>query len=317
MVNLETAVTEGGVPVPGKEFVFRAPSSALKALDAAGVDVATVANNHGMDYGESGLLDTLEAQIAEAVALVGAGRDIDEAYTPHVAEVNGQTVALFGATDVMDDHLIPEWTAGEGSPGLASTKGEMRERMLEAVSEAADEHDEPEHQGGAQRVGEQEPEPGRPGVHDGGAPVELRRGRRRILAEAAGEPGVGPPDRAVPVHDGDAEVGRRQPVPDGRFGAVADAEDGRREQHDVDQRDAQQQDAAERAPPGRVAGREAADEEGPEEHVAGEDEIQHGGPPVTAKRSSSGPSRRYVGGAGARYAVVGCPQAAAMAAGSQ
>ncbi|WP_431888917.1 CapA family protein [Nocardiopsis alba] len=141
MVNLETAVTEGGVPVPGKEFVFRAPSSALEALDAAGVDVATVANNHGMDYGESGLLDTLDHGDGSPVALVGAGRDIDEAYTPHVTEVNGQTVALFGATDVMDDHLIPEWTAGEDSPGLASTKGEMRERMLEAVSEAAHEHD--------------------------------------------------------------------------------------------------------------------------------------------------------------------------------
>ncbi|GAA1456641.1 CapA family protein [Nocardiopsis exhalans] len=141
MVNLETAVTEGGTPVPGKDFVFRAPASALEALDAAGVDVATVANNHGMDFGEDGLLDTLDNGDASPVALVGAGRDIDEAYAPHVAEVNGQSVAMFGATDVLDDHLIPAWTAGEGKPGLASTKFEMKDRMLQAVSEAADEHD--------------------------------------------------------------------------------------------------------------------------------------------------------------------------------
>lgn len=141
MVNLETAVTEGGTPVPGKDFVFRAPASSLEALDAAGVDVATVANNHGMDYGEQGLLDTLDNGDASPVTLVGAGRDADEAYTPHVAEVNGQSIALFGATDVIDDHLIPEWTAGEGKPGLASTKGEMRARMVSAVSEAAAEHD--------------------------------------------------------------------------------------------------------------------------------------------------------------------------------
>ncbi|GAB3742549.1 CapA family protein [Nocardiopsis nanhaiensis] len=141
MVNLETAVTEGGTPVPDKEFVFRAPSSALEALDAAGVDVATVANNHGMDFGEEGLLDTLDNADASPVALVGAGRDIDEAYAPHVAEVNGQTVAMFGATDVLDEHLIPEWTAAEDKPGLASTKYDMKEQMLEAVSEAADEYD--------------------------------------------------------------------------------------------------------------------------------------------------------------------------------
>lgn len=141
MVNLETAITEGGTPVPGKDFVFRAPASALAALDAAGVDVATVANNHGMDFGEEGLLDTLDHGDASPVALVGAGRDIDEAYAPHVAEVNGQSVAMFGSTDVLDDHLIPEWTAGVGKPGLASTKFEMKDRMLQAVSEAADEHD--------------------------------------------------------------------------------------------------------------------------------------------------------------------------------
>ncbi|MEE2039021.1 CapA family protein [Nocardiopsis sp. CT-R113] len=141
MVNLETAITEGGTPADGKEYLFRAPASALEALAAGGVDVATIANNHGMDYGTDGLIDTLENGEASDVALVGAGRDAAEAYTPHVAEVNGQSVALFGATDVMDDHLMAEWTAGEGKPGMASTKNEMRERMLTAVSEAAAEHD--------------------------------------------------------------------------------------------------------------------------------------------------------------------------------
>ncbi|MFD6951895.1 poly-gamma-glutamate biosynthesis protein [Nocardiopsis sp. TSRI0078] len=141
MVNLETAITEGGTPAPGKQYVFRAPTSALEALDAAGVDVATIANNHGMDYGVDGLTDTLESAEASPVQLVGAGRDIEEAYSPHVAEVNGQSVAMFGATDVLDDHLMSAWTVGEGKPGMASTKGEMKQRMLTAVSEAAAEHD--------------------------------------------------------------------------------------------------------------------------------------------------------------------------------
>lgn len=141
MVNLETAVTQGGTPAPDKTYAFRAPATALEALDAAGVDVATIANNHGMDYGVDGLTDTLANGGASPVSLVGAGRDAEEAYTPHVAEVNGQSVALFGATDVLDDHLMAEWTAGEGKPGLATTKGEMRQRLLTAVSEAAAEYD--------------------------------------------------------------------------------------------------------------------------------------------------------------------------------
>ncbi|MBC6460973.1 CapA family protein, partial [Actinomadura sp. HBU206391] len=54
MVNLETAVTTGGAPAP-KQFVFRAPPAAFQAVRSAGVDVVTMANNHGMDYGEAGL----------------------------------------------------------------------------------------------------------------------------------------------------------------------------------------------------------------------------------------------------------------------
>ncbi|MDE3725153.1 CapA family protein [Nocardiopsis sp. N85] len=141
MINLETAITEGGTPAPGKQYLFRAPSSALDALEAAGVDVATIANNHGMDYGVDGLMDTLDNGAASEVALVGGGLDIEEAYAPHIAEVNGQTVAMFGATDVLDDHLMAEWTPGEGKPGMASTKGEMKQHMIDAVAEAAAEYD--------------------------------------------------------------------------------------------------------------------------------------------------------------------------------
>ena len=61
MVNLETAITTGGTPAPGKQFTFRAPAAALTALKAAGVDVASMANNHGMDYMQSGLADSLAA----------------------------------------------------------------------------------------------------------------------------------------------------------------------------------------------------------------------------------------------------------------
>ena len=141
VVNLETAVTDGGTPAPGKQFVFRAPATAFTALESAGIDVVTVANNHGMDYGTDGLLDTLDNAEAAGFPVIGAGRDLAEAYEPEFFEVNGNTLAIIGATDVLDDHLIPEWTAGEGKPGLASTKGEMLTHALQAVEEARAEAD--------------------------------------------------------------------------------------------------------------------------------------------------------------------------------
>ena len=53
VVNLETAVTNGGSPT-SKAFVFRTPASAFAALRGGGIDVASMANNHGLDYGETG-----------------------------------------------------------------------------------------------------------------------------------------------------------------------------------------------------------------------------------------------------------------------
>jgi poly-gamma-glutamate synthesis protein (capsule biosynthesis protein) len=138
MVNLETAVAEGGTRAP-KEFAFRAPPESLTALAGAGVDVVTLANNHGMDYGEDGLGESLAAERDTGVPVVGIGADDTEAYAPWLVEVRGQRIAVLGATQVLDDSLIDAWTAGPGKPGLASAKEE--ERLLQAVREARAEAD--------------------------------------------------------------------------------------------------------------------------------------------------------------------------------
>lgn len=133
MVNLETAVTNRGTPAT-KAYVFRAPRSAFAALRAGGVDVTTVANNHGMDFGRTGLADTLAAGRRAGIPVVGAGRNGGQAYAPHRVTVKGQRIAIIGATQVLDDHLISAWTAGPGKMGLASAKDEPR--LLRAVREA-------------------------------------------------------------------------------------------------------------------------------------------------------------------------------------
>lgn len=122
VLNLETAITEGGDRLD-KSFTFRAPPRILDALEAGGVDVVSLANNHGMDYGLRGLQDSVSAKRARADGMViGIGLDEDEAYAPHLTEIDGQRIAVIGATQVLDDSLIESWTAGPDKPGLASAK---------------------------------------------------------------------------------------------------------------------------------------------------------------------------------------------------
>lgn len=133
MVNLETAITTRGTPV-AKDFTFRAPPAAFTALAAAGVDVATVANNHGLDYGPVGLADTVAAAKAAGFPIVGIGATAAEAYAPWRTEVNGQRISVIGATQVIDSELITSWTATDTHPGLASAKDV--DRLVAAVRAA-------------------------------------------------------------------------------------------------------------------------------------------------------------------------------------
>ncbi len=133
MVNLETAVTDRGTRA-SKAFTFRAPETGFAALDAGGVDVVSVANNHGMDFGPAGLRDTLAAARDAGMPVVGAGANERRAYAPFRRTVNGQRVAIIGATQVLDDTLIEAWTARAHKAGIASAKREQR--LAQAVREA-------------------------------------------------------------------------------------------------------------------------------------------------------------------------------------
>lgn len=132
--NLEAAITTGGAAVD-KQFTFRVPPSILDALEAGGVDVVSAANNHGIDFGPAGLVDTLAAKAARADGMViGIGADEDEAYAPFVVEVGGHTVAVIAASQVIDGDFITSWTAGAGKPGVASAK--RVDRLVDEVRAA-------------------------------------------------------------------------------------------------------------------------------------------------------------------------------------
>jgi poly-gamma-glutamate capsule biosynthesis protein CapA/YwtB (metallophosphatase superfamily) len=133
MVNLETAVTTRGTAAD-KKYTFRAPPAAFTALRAAGVDVVTMANNHGEDFGPLGLADTLDAARAARFPVVGIGADEDAAFAPYDVTIKGQRIAIIGATQVLDAKLMSAWSAGPDKPGLASAYNVPR--LLAAVRAA-------------------------------------------------------------------------------------------------------------------------------------------------------------------------------------
>ncbi len=133
IVNLETAITERGTAEP-KTYTFRAPQSAFAALRGAGVDVVSMANNHGLDFGPVGFLDSIYAADAEAFSVIGIGGDDDVAYAPYRTTIRGQRIAVIGASHVIDSALMSSWVATDDHAGIASAY--ETERLLLAVREA-------------------------------------------------------------------------------------------------------------------------------------------------------------------------------------
>jgi poly-gamma-glutamate synthesis protein (capsule biosynthesis protein) len=86
--NLEAAATRGGKRVE-KAYNFRFDPNALDALKNAGFAYFSITNNHSIDYGREGFLDTLSALSRYGIGTSGAGADKTEAWRPFTAAVKG------------------------------------------------------------------------------------------------------------------------------------------------------------------------------------------------------------------------------------
>jgi hypothetical protein len=115
VVNLETAVGSSGSP-QAKQYTFHSPPSLLRALRSSGVQVVSLANNHSLDFGAGALLETIGNARSAGLAVIGAGANASEAFSPAVVSTPGGTVALIGLSQVVP----PGWAAGPGRPGVAS-----------------------------------------------------------------------------------------------------------------------------------------------------------------------------------------------------
>jgi len=134
--NLEGALTEGGSPWP-KAYNFRTPPSLAAGLPRAGFHVVSLANNHTMDYGASGLRDTVAALDAIGVRHAGAGDNLAQAAAPVVERANGLRVAFVACVLTPSEgggFDIHAWSAAAAAPGvfvcddarLAAAVGEAR-----------------------------------------------------------------------------------------------------------------------------------------------------------------------------------------------
>jgi len=131
LINLECDPTDRGTLLSDKPYSFRCPPESLAAMKAAGVDVASMGNNHSGDYGDEGLLDGRANLAAAGLNPVGAGKDLTEANAAVFFDLDGRRVAVLAFSAVSgvayewpytpDDHanLRSPWFATTERAGVA------------------------------------------------------------------------------------------------------------------------------------------------------------------------------------------------------
>jgi hypothetical protein len=127
IINLETAVTRVDDPWP-KGINYRMNPDNVPCVAAAGIDCCVLANNHVLDWGRDGLLETLEVLHRAGLKTTGAGRNLEEASAPAIVQLPDDRRALVYAFACPSSGVPNEWAATADRPGV---------NLLDDDSEAA------------------------------------------------------------------------------------------------------------------------------------------------------------------------------------
>lgn len=119
--NLEGAICGDLPPLPGKVEAgsgghLRMPVGTAQGLRVVGFSALSLANNHSMDFGEEGLLQTMDALRRVGIPFAGAGANDSEAHKPCFVEKKGVRIGFIAYTSVYVPLSFP---AGPNKPGCA------------------------------------------------------------------------------------------------------------------------------------------------------------------------------------------------------
>lgn len=133
--NLETVASDPkyAVQASGKLFTFNSPIESIDVLKRNKIEIVSLANNHTMDYGSAALVNTMENLKSRGILYVGAGNNINEAFSPKYLNYKGTIIALLAFND------IENWFADATDYSAGSAffnKDRIRNSLIEANEKA-------------------------------------------------------------------------------------------------------------------------------------------------------------------------------------
>ncbi|MBQ6843958.1 MAG: CapA family protein [Agathobacter sp.] len=136
MINNEFPFSNRGSQHPDKQFTFRVDPKYVSMLQDMGVDVASLANNHALDFGTEALLDSFTTLEDAGIPYVGAGETKERAEEAVFVEAGGRTIGVLSASRVIP---VVEWNIETRQPGLFCTYDSTR--LVQRIKEVEEQCD--------------------------------------------------------------------------------------------------------------------------------------------------------------------------------
>ena len=132
LINFENAATTSGDALKG-DVPLKCDPSYVPLAKANNVTVAALANNHAIDYGITGMQDTLENLKNADITPMGAGNTEDEAHQAVVKDVNGRKITIL---NYMDSENFAEYSydampyANGSNPGYSAYDSQDAQKQI-------------------------------------------------------------------------------------------------------------------------------------------------------------------------------------------
>ncbi len=119
IINLETSVTTSNDYWKNKGINYRMHPKNIACLSSAHIDFCSLANNHVLDWGYSGLEQTLETLKKEDLKFSGAGLNVEEAEKPAIFRIYDKTRLIVLSFGLQSSGIPYSWQATEDKPGVS------------------------------------------------------------------------------------------------------------------------------------------------------------------------------------------------------
>jgi len=132
IINLETSVTASEDYWKDKGINYRMNPKNVPCITAAKIDLCVLANNHVLDWGYTGLIETLETLKKAKVRTAGAGRNLAEAEAPAVLEAKGKGRVIVFSFGSPTSGIPPYWAASTNKPGV-NVLNDFSEKTVQSI----------------------------------------------------------------------------------------------------------------------------------------------------------------------------------------